>query len=317
MTPRRATGAGSMLTIRGLRKVFRGRASPAVTDLDLDLRPGEILGLVGLNGAGKTTTIRMAAGLSTPTAGTVSVFGLDIGRQKAEASRHIGWVPELPNFEPAARALDQMRYYAGFYGLRGTAARTRGRELLQQVGLSNLERARLRTFSQGMKKRFLLAASLIGDPEILLFDEILSGLDPEGVLFTRNLMLEQKARNRGVLLSSHILSEVQQVADRVAILHQGRLIRTLGKDDLQAGGGAVLRVTIANLDDPGVELLRGFGEVRRESNTVWITNPRVESPLINAELVRRNYLVISLSYEPRNLERMFFDSIRGPPPGPA
>ncbi|MCI4352636.1 MAG: ABC transporter ATP-binding protein [Thermoplasmata archaeon] len=301
-----------MLTIRGLRKVFRGKALPAVTDLDLDVRPGEIVGLVGLNGAGKTTTIRAAAGLCTPTSGTVTVFGLDLTRQKAEASRHIGWVPEVPNFEPGSRALAQLRYYAGFYDLSGPAARERCSALLQQVGLPGVERIRLRTFSQGMRKRFSLAASLLGDPEILLFDEILSGLDPEGVALVRNLMLELRGQNRGILLSSHILSEVQQVADRVAIVHQGRLVKTLTREEVANAGGLTLRVTVANLDEAGVGILRGFGEVRREANTVWISNPIKESSEINAELVRRNYTVVALGYEPRNLEQLFFDAIRAP-----
>lgn len=305
-----------MLTIRGLRKVFRGKSLPAVADLDLDIRPGEILGLVGLNGAGKTTTIRMAAGLTTPTAGLVTINGLDVVTQKAEASRYIGIVPEFPSFEPASRALNQLRYYAGFYGLRGSAARDRCRELLRQVGLPDLERVRLRTFSQGMKKRFSLAASLLGDPEILLFDEILSGLDPEGVLLTRNLMIDLRTRNRGILLSSHILSEVQQVADRVAIMHQGRLVKTLKRDETPSDGGLTLRLTIANLDDAAVELLRSYGEVRREATTVWLSRLKVEPSEVNAQLVRRNYRVVSLGYETQNLEQAFFDAVRGPPPPP-
>lgn len=305
-----------MLSIRGLRKVFRGKGTPAVDDLNLDIKPGEILGLVGLNGAGKTTTIRAAAGLSTPTSGSVEVFGLDLTRQKAAASRHIGWVPEAPNFEPASRALNQLRYYAGFYGLSGKVARDRCSELLLRVGLPNVERVRLRTFSQGMRKRFSLAAALLGDPEILLFDELLSGLDPEGVLLTRNLMIELRTRNRGILLSSHILSEVQQVADRVAILHQGRLVKILTRNDFGDVGGLTLRITIANLDDGAVELLRTYGDVNRVANTVWIANPKAESSEINGELVRRNYKVVSVAYEPRNLEQVFFDAIRSPPVPP-
>jgi ABC-2 type transport system ATP-binding protein len=305
-----------MLTIRGLKKVFRGKSLPAVADLDLELRPGEILGLVGLNGAGKTTTIRMAAGLVTPTAGNVSVNGLDLVTQKAEASRYIGLVPEFPSFEPGSRALNQLRYYAGFYGIRGNAARERCTELLRQVGLPDLGRVRLRTFSQGMKKRFSLAASLLGDPEFLLFDEILSGLDPEGVLLTRNLMVDLRSRHRGILLSSHILSEVQQVADRVAIMHEGRLVKTLKRDDAQSAGGLTLRLTISNLDDAGVELLRTFGDVRREGNTVWVSRLKVDPGEVNAELVRRNYRVESLGYESQNLEQAFFDAVRAPPPPP-
>jgi ABC-2 type transport system ATP-binding protein len=219
----------------------------------------------GLNGAGKTTTLRVAAGISTPTSVSVSVCGLDLARQKAVASKHIGWVPESPNFEPASRAVDQLRYYAGFYGLRGAPARERCTELPRQVGLANMERVRLRTFSLGMKKRFSLAAALLGDPEILLLDELLSGLDPEGVLLTRNIMVELRARDRGILLSSHIRSEVQQVADRVAILHPGRLVKTLARDEVETTGGLTLRIPVANLDDPGGEFLRGYGELRRDS----------------------------------------------------
>jgi ABC-2 type transport system ATP-binding protein len=305
-----------MLSIRGLTKVYRGKTTPAVSNFDLELRPGEVLGLVGLNGAGKTTTIRAAAGLVYPTAGNVSVNGLDLTREKAEASRHIGLVPEYPNFEPGSRAINQLLYYAGFYGLSGDPARELCMDLLRKVGLPEMSRVRLRTFSQGMKKRFSLAASLLGDPEFLLFDEILSGLDPEGVLLARNLMVDLRARGHGILLSSHILSEVQQVADRVAIMHEGRLVKTLTREEVETTGGATLRVTIDNLDDPGVELLRSYGAVRREGNTVWITRPNVDPSRINAELVRRNYKVLALGFDAQNLEQAFFDAVRGPPPVP-
>jgi ABC-2 type transport system ATP-binding protein len=305
-----------MLTIRGMSKVYRGKKTPAVSDFDLDLRPGEVLGLVGLNGAGKTTTIRVAAGLVYPTTGHVSVNGLDLTRDKAEASRHIGLVPEFPNFEPGSRAINQLRYYAGFYGLTGDPARELCTDLLRKVGLPDMGRIRLRTFSQGMKKRFSLAASLLGDPEFFLLDEILSGLDPEGVLLARNLMMDLRARGHGILLSSHILSEVQQVADRVAIMHEGRLVKTLTREEIETTGGVTLRVTIENLDDTGMELLRTYGAVRREGNSVWITRPNVESSLINAELVRRNYKVLALGFESQHLEQAFFDAVRGPPPVP-
>lgn len=304
-----------MLTIRGLKKVYRGKSTPAVVDFDLDIRPGEIVGLVGLNGAGKTTTIRVAAGIALPSAGSVTVNGLDLTEDKAEASRFIGLVPEFPSFEPGSRALNQLLYYAGFYGLTGTTAREQCTELLRKVGLPDMGRVRLRTFSQGMKKRFSLAASLLGDPEFLLLDEILSGLDPEGVLLARNLMVELRGKNRGILLSSHILSEVEQVADRVAIMHQGRLVKTLTREEVETAGGVTLRLTIANLDNQGVELLLSYGPVRREGNTVWITRPKIDSSLINAELVRRNYKVLALGFESQNLEQAFFDVVRGPPPG--
>lgn len=298
-----------LLKIQGLGKSFRGKKTPAVADLSLEIRTGEILGLVGLNGAGKTSTIRMAAGITLPTAGSVTVAGHDIVHDKAEASRHLGWVPEFPNFEPNAQALRQLRYYAGFHGLTGRSAARRSNELLDLVGLEEAKRRPLRTFSQGMKKRFSLAASLISDPEVFLFDEILNGLDPQGVLQVRNLMLDLKKRDRAILLSSHILAEVEHVADRVAIVHQGRVLRTLTRDEMLSSSGSHLRITVTNLDDAGLEYLRTLGEVRQEGITYRISDPNGDPGDINAELVHRGFHVTQIGKESKSLEDLFFEII--------
>src|SRR5207247_10147319 len=142
------------------------------------VKKGDVVGFVCLNDARKTTTIRNVVGVSPPTSGTELIDGHDITNEKAEASKSIGWVPETPNFEPNTKALTLMRYLAGFYGIDRTEARSRSKDLLASVGLSGFENRKIRTYSQGMKKRFSLAVSLLSDPQNFLFDEVLNGLDP-------------------------------------------------------------------------------------------------------------------------------------------
>ncbi|MFZ0699458.1 MAG: ABC transporter ATP-binding protein [Thermoplasmata archaeon] len=298
-----------MLVIEGLTKTFPGKPTPALDAVSLEVRDGEILGLVGLNGAGKTSTIRIAAGIALPSSGRVAVNGFDIVRDKAEASRHLGWVPEFPNFQPNARATQQLRYYAGFHGLTGASAEKRSEELLSMLGLAEAKDRKLRTYSQGMKKRFSLAAALLSDPEVFLFDEILNGLDPQGVLQVRNLMLELRKQNRAVLLSSHILAEVEHVADRVAFVHEGKLLRTLSMEEIRSVAGTYLKVTVPDIDAAGVEYLQGLGKLDRDGDTFRIHDPRGDPADINQELVRKGYRVRAIALESRGLESLFFELV--------
>jgi len=210
-----------MIEIDNVTKIYSRRDPPAVKNLMLNIENGEILGLVGLNGAGKTTTIRMIAGILLPTSGKISVDGFDVIKEKVKASYNVGWIPEIPNFEPNAKPLSLMRYYAGFYRNNEKEMDKRIKELLDMVGLSNDLNKKLREYSQGMKKRFSIAESLINDPKNVLFDETLNGLDPEGVKFVRDLIIDLKSKQKSILLSSHILTEIENLADRVAIIsHQ-------------------------------------------------------------------------------------------------
>ncbi len=295
-----------MLTLRGLTKKFPGKASPAIEGIDLEIRNGEILGLVGLNGAGKTTTIRVCVGLALPTSGSVDVDGRDIVHDKARASQLVGWVPELFPYELSAKALPLLVYFAGFSGLRGSAARSQARELLARVGLASVERDRIRTFSQGMKKRFGLAAVMLSEPRNLLLDEILNGLDPEGIAFVRNWSLEQKRLGNAVLLSSHILAELEAMADRVAFVHNGHLLRIINRAELARAAGTLLRITIENLDAAAVVYLGSLGTARVEGTTVLLADPQLGPSEINAELGRRGYRVSELRLEGTSLEAYFF-----------
>lgn len=302
-----------MIVIEDLSKRFPGRSSPAIEDIDLELRDGEILGLVGLNGAGKTTTIRAAAGVSLPTTGRILVDGHDIVHDKVRASEAIGWVPELYPFAPEARARRLLVYYAGFHGLTGRQADGRAREALNRVGLQGFEDVQLRTYSQGMRRRFGLAAAMLADPQNLLLDEILNGLDPEGMAFVRSWIVELRKQGKGVLLSSHLLSELQALADRIAFIHEGHLISVVGNSELSRGGQTVLHITLENPDPAAVAYLGSLGKLKGEGNSFLVAQPAQDAASITAELVRRGYRIAEIWPEDASLEEYFLRLIHRPP----
>jgi ABC-2 type transport system ATP-binding protein len=301
-----------MITIENLTKIYSAKDGAAVDSLSLEVRDGEILGFVGLNGAGKSTTIRIVAGVTLPTTGDVFIDGESITKKKTEASRQIGWVPELPNFELNAKAVPLLRYFAGYYGLKRDQEEEHINELLRQVGLWPHRGKKLRTYSQGMKKRFSLAESLIGDPHNLMFDETLNGLDPEGVQFVRNLIVDQKKKGKAVLLSSHILSEIEALSDRIAIIHHGKLIKILDRKDLNELGRERIAIEIDNLDDKSLEIVSRYGEVKHTSDGISLMSLRIDKkdyPSILRELVQGGYKVRKFEPSGESLEEYFFNSI--------
>ncbi len=207
-----------MIKLENVTKTYRKSTVPAVKDLSLILKDGEIMGFAGLNGAGKSTTIRMISGVLFPNNGNVIVDGHDVTSDKIEASKNIGWVPELPNFELNAKPVDLLRYYSGFFDKPEQEIETRRIELLKEFGIWGHRDKKLRNYSHGMKKRFSIVAASQADPKNYLFDETLNGLDPEGVRQVRKYLLKLKGEGKCIFLSSHILSELQLVADRIAII---------------------------------------------------------------------------------------------------
>lgn len=210
--------------ISGLRKEFslrwmRGRLV-AVEGLDLVVPEGEVFGLLGPNGSGKSTTMKMMLGLVRPTRGTVSVCGHRAGTMAARKA--IGFLPENPYFPEFLTAKEVLGYYGPLCGLRGKALARRSEELLEMVGLAQADNRPLRTFSKGMLQRIGLAQALLHDPRVLLLDEPTAGVDPMGSRQIRDLILEISKQGRTVIFSSHLLDQVQDVADRVAIMNLGR-----------------------------------------------------------------------------------------------
>lgn len=297
-----------MIEVKSLTKVYSKKQGPAISDVNFDVRNGEIMGFVGLNGAGKTTTIRIAAGVSLPTSGNILVDGHDVVKDKVAACKALSWVPEFPNFEPNAKAKSLIIYYAGFYAIPKAEAEAKSEQLFKELSLGGFEKRKLRTYSQGMKKRFSLAAAMLPDPQNYVFDEILNGLDPEGVHFMRNLMVDLKKKGKAVLLSSHILTEIENLADRVVFIHKGKAIKVATREELSgiSSSGGMLKLVIGNLSEDTLAYLRTLGTVRVEGNVVILSNFQGDSSQVNFELVKRGIQVKEFSYEKSSLEDYFF-----------
>ncbi len=301
-----------MIEVYGFTKVFGRSDTPAVDNISFEVQDGEILGLAGLNGAGKTTTIRAMSGIILPSSGSISVDGHNIVSEKIKASRNIGWVPEFPNFEPNARPIPLLRYYAGFYGIKGDEAKKLAEHLMNEVDLGSALRKKLRNYSQGMKKRFALASAMISDPGNYLFDETLNGLDPEGINYLRKLIIKLKGEGKAIFLSSHILSELENLADRIIIIHRGEIIETLSRDRMRSLGKPVLKVRLNRVDQGAIKLLEEYGTVSVEGDTLTVINlasGQQSADDINAELIRAGYRVSMFSLQGASLEEYFFQLV--------
>jgi ABC-2 type transport system ATP-binding protein len=194
----------------------------ALENLSLRVREGEVYGLLGPNGSGKSTTLKLILGLIEPTAGQAWLF--DVPCHKVESRLHVGFLPENPYFYKFLTGAETLEFYGKLCRLRGAALRRRIDELLELVGLSHARDRRLGGYSKGMLQRIGLAQALIHDPKLLLLDEPTAGVDPIGSRDIRDLILRLKQMGKTVLLSSHLLSQVQEVCDRIGVLHLGKMI---------------------------------------------------------------------------------------------
>jgi ABC-2 type transport system ATP-binding protein len=213
--------ADPIVSIEHVSKLY-GRVA-AVEDVTLHVRAGEVLGLLGPNGSGKTTLLRVLTGYFPPTSGRVAVAGHDTERQRMEARRHIGYVPESLPLYPHMRVREFWRFMARLRGLDAAATDAAIAEVAEQVALADRLTAPIRTLSRGYRQRVAIGQALLHRPDVLVLDEPTNGLDPRQIIETRHV-IRGLAGRRTVIMSSHILSEVEKVADRVAILLQGRLL---------------------------------------------------------------------------------------------
>ena len=253
------------LVTRGLTKSYRvghirQSLRPALVDLDLEVRRGEVLGYVGPNGSGKTTTLKLLTGLLRPDAGEVRVFGLPL---ESRAWRHrVGYLPEHPYLYDYLTPAEYLDYAGRLFGIPGAARREKRRELLALVGLERSADLPMRRFSKGMLQRVGVAQALVNDPELLLLDEPMSGLDPLGRRLVRNLILELRRAGKTVLFSTHILSDAETLCDRVAVLRAGRLVRVGALGEMLDGSAAHMEVLVAT---PAEGLPQIEGAITRET----------------------------------------------------
>jgi len=249
---------------RGLRKEFalgwfRGRLL-AVEGLDMEVRKGEVFGLLGPNGSGKSTAMKMILGLLRPTSGQAEVCGYRSGT--ISARRQIGFLPENPYFPNFLSGVELVRYYGRLSGMGGRKLELRIEELMELVRLGGEAGKRpLRTYSKGMLQRAGLAGAMVGDPEVLMLDEPTAGVDPAGSREIRDLILELKERGKTVIFSSHLLEQVEDVADRVIILHRGKKLREGRLVDLLSKKSE-WQVRVQGLEEAGRRELRAWLEKR-------------------------------------------------------
>ncbi len=209
----------------GLTKIFRdfwGRPkAKAVMDIDFNVYPGEVIGLLGPNGSGKSTTVKMLLGLLYPTGGTLSVMGRS--PRAVETKLEIGYLPEESYLYKYLTAEETLDFFGALFGLSAAERKLRTEQLLEMVGLTHARRRRVGEFSKGMARRIGLAQAMINDPALLILDEPTSGLDPLGCREVKDLILHLKKRGKTVIVTSHMLSDVEDVCDRVMIMYGGKI----------------------------------------------------------------------------------------------
>jgi len=292
---------GSRIEVKGLTKHF-GKVV-AVQDLTFSVEPGRITGFLGPNGAGKTTTLRMLLSLVAPTSGTCTIGGsryVDLQHPQ----RIVGAALEAASFHPGRNARNHLRVLGQTCGMGAS----RADELLDLVGLSAAAKRRVGGFSMGMRQRLGLAGALIGDPSVLILDEPANGLDPEGIRWLRGFLRALAAEGRTILVSSHMLSEVQQTVDDVIIISQGRAVKqsTLAELEAEAKAGVLVRAA-----DPAA-----LGQLAERSG--WSATPRPDgalvvsglaAPAVGHELFAAGLEVHELQQVGSDLESRFFELV--------
>jgi ABC-2 type transport system ATP-binding protein len=295
---------------RDLVKRYAGhRGSAPITAVDrveLSVRRGEIYGFLGPNGAGKTTTLRMLVGLIRPTSGTVTVFGQPAGTPAGLA--RIGSIIEGPGFYPYLSGRDNLRVVARY----ASVPASRVAPALESVGLAGRGRDKFATYSLGMKQRLGVAAALLKDPELVILDEPTNGLDPAGMRDMRELISELGRHGRTVILSSHLLAEVQQICDRVAVIDHGSLIAESTVDELRAGAELVISATPADVARQTLQRMASVSRVRSLDGDLRVTIDDRDTAEVARQLIHAGVDVTQLRRDERQLEDVFFEITRSP-----
>jgi ABC-2 type transport system ATP-binding protein len=290
----------------GLRKAYGSRV--ALHDLTLTVPAGEVFGFLGPNGAGKTTAMKILLGLVRPSGGQALVFG----RPPAEpaARRRVGYLPEHFRFQEWATGAELLEFHGRLAGLGAAERAARIPELLARVGLEGRGGERVRRYSKGMTQRLGLALAILHRPDLVLLDEPTSALDPMGRREVRELVRELAAAGVTVFLNSHLLTEVEAVCDRVAIVSQGQVVASGPLDDL-AGAVTQLRVLLDRVDRAVLALLERHGQVTRvEGTAVTLDVDTLDlAPDLAGELVGAGYRLYGLVPVQRSLEDIFVDLV--------
>jgi ABC-2 type transport system ATP-binding protein len=306
----------NVIEVHGLRKDYRrlrGDPTVAVDGLDLEVPAGGVFGFLGPNGAGKTTTIRCLLGLVAPTEGRCRLLGADSGSPSSLAGviRRVGAIVEAPALFPGFSGRRNLELLGSVQGI----GRPRIDDTLELVGLADRAGDRVKTYSLGMKQRLGLAAALLKDPEVLILDEPANGLDPAGIVEVRELLRRLGNEGRTVFVSSHILSEVQQVCERVAILARGRNVAAGPVDEVLAGGrSGALVVRVEDLTRADFILRSAGVESHLEGDALRVSGLPSDGARVTRLLADRGLYVSELRPEAADLEAVFLQLTRDSSP---
>jgi ABC-2 type transport system ATP-binding protein len=298
----------SILRLESVVKTYRDpmtlRPFTAVDGISLTLERGEIFGLLGPNGAGKTSTIKMILGLTRPTRGLIRIEGRD--PWDPDARRKLGYLPENPCFYDHLSAMEYLELVGSLFGIRAETRRARAEALLQRLGLSAHARKPLRKFSKGMTQRVGIAQALLNEPNFLVLDEPMSGLDPIGRADVKQLLREERERGTTILLTSHVLAETESLCDRVAILHAGRVLE-VGTVKGLLSSVVEWEIGLESLPADRVSALRAQGHRADAVGARWIVRVGNESALqgILRELVGAGIRIDSVEPRRESLEDHF------------
>jgi ABC-type multidrug transport system ATPase subunit len=297
-----------VIETKGLTKRFD--STVAVNNLDLHVGSGEVYGFLGPNGAGKTTTIHMLLGLVQPTAGEVVLFDRSAKPDDLGLKRRVGVIAEEPVSSPQMTAWEFIRFFADLNGTRQPEGRMA--ELFEALDLWDVRHGRVREYSHGMRQKLSLIRALVHDPELLILDEPVSGLDPRGIVQVRTLVEAHRRRGGAALISSHILSEIERSADRVGIIHQGRLLveDTIDGIRRRLQEETVIRLELAELPDglvPALEALASVKHVASDGPRLVLYTAGVDDvrPSIFETIVARGGIVVAMSTDEISLEEAF------------
>ncbi|NGZ74323.1 ABC transporter ATP-binding protein [Saccharibacillus alkalitolerans] len=316
------SGGGSVLSVRDLNKRI-GRKT-IIHSISFDVREGEIFGFLGPNGAGKTTTIRMLVGLIKPTSGSVEICGFDVQKQPEEALKYVGSIVENPEMYPFLTGWENLTHFAR---MQEGIDEERIREVTELVHLGGRIHEKVRTYSLGMRQRLGIAQALLARPKLLILDEPTNGLDPKGIKEMRAFIRELAAGGLAVFVSSHLLSEIQLLCDRVAIIGGGRELAVGSVDELMGAGlgmviwdvepkekaAALLQeyADIAVIDSSGAALLEDAAAALLNDRSVVTETPEDRVAEVLDRMVREGIAVRGVHRVAPTLERLFLQMTEG------
>jgi ABC-2 type transport system ATP-binding protein len=298
-----------ILDIKSLVKIYRSpflmKKSVGLDGLDMEIEEGEIYGLLGPNGAGKTTTLKIITNLIRPTSGEINIFDkLD----PLEARKKIGFLPENPSFYPHLTGRELLRFYAKLYNVN--ISEDKIKEKIAMVGLDEGIDKRIGGYSKGMTQRIGFAQAIIGNPDFVVLDEPLSGLDPQGRREIKDLIIDINSKGKTVLFSSHILSDVEAICNRVGIIIKGKMKQVGNLRDMLKKEVKYVEIEFESIDN--VESLSKYGKIRTDNNIKYlrIKNGKNTDQVIN-EIIQQKGKILSVVPIKRTLEEHFVRMLNG------